>query len=135
MGSQVLEMRAFQDGCGPTQDCQSQLGNGFQGTKVGCLLSLLVFFSVFTLRQTFHLLCFCSLSQYQPGSHFPFFFLTSSLGHVPFPFISAPFFPHVKTPAFLHSAPPPSNTNSCYAVALIIPQTRRAEECRLHLAP
>lgn len=32
-----------------------------------------VFFYVFTLQQTFHLLCFCSFSPYQPGSHFPFF--------------------------------------------------------------
>lgn len=96
-----------------------------------------VFVFVFTLRHTFHLPGFCSFSPYQPGSHFPFFlfFLTSSLGHVPFPFISSTFFSHAKTPAFSDSAPPPPNTNSCYAFALIIPQTRRADECRLHLAP
>lgn len=34
-------------------------------------------------------------------------FLTSSLGHVPFPFISSTFFSHVKTPPFLSRTPSP----------------------------
>lgn len=39
--SQVLQIIAFQDGCGATQNCQSQLGNGFQGICCqGCMFPL-----------------------------------------------------------------------------------------------
>lgn len=138
--SRVLQIRAFQDGCGATQNRQSQLGNGFQGIcSQGCVFPLTSLSSPVCLRSS-RLFTSCVSAAFlriSPDLIFLsfLFFLTSSLRHVPFPFISSTFFSHVKTPAFLHSAPPPPNTNSCCAFALIIPQTRRAEERRLHLAP
>lgn len=101
------------------------LGNGFKWTSCQVLMFPLISLSssVFMLHQTFHLPCFCSFSPYQPGSHFPLlFFMTSSLGHVPFLFISLPFFSHAKTRLRLL----PTQTAATHSL-LIILQTRRVQ--------
>lgn len=71
--AQVLQLRAFQHGCGAARARQSQLGNGFKRLCCQVPSHFFAFFCVFTLHQTFHLPYFCSFSPYQPGSHFPFF--------------------------------------------------------------
>lgn len=140
--SQVLQNRAFQDGCGATRNRQSQLGNGFQGICCcqGCVFPLTSLSSPVCLRSS-RLFTSCVSAAFLRISpdliflSFLFFFDKQPAAcSLPIHFIHI-LFPCKKTPAFLHSAPPPPNTNSCCAFALIIPQTRRAEERRLHLAP